>query len=53
MIFSLSSVYISNWKQVKQVLGCLVMEERHTGEKLADFVETLCDSWSIRSKVFF
>ena len=53
MIFSLSSVYISNWKRVKLVLGCLVMEERHTGEKLADFVETLCDSWSIRSKVFF
>ena len=44
MIFSLSSVYISNWKRVKLVLGCLVMEERHTGEKLADFVETLCDS---------
>ena len=46
-----SPVYISNWKRVKLVLGCIVMEDRHTGEKLAEFVENLSDVWSIRSKV--
>ena len=46
-----SPVYITNWKRVKLVLGCLVMEERHTGDKLAEFVENVCEAWSIRSKV--
>ena len=49
--FLKSPVYISNWRRVKLVLGCLVMEERHTGEKMADFVEALCETWRIRSKV--
>ena len=35
---------------MKLVLGCLVMEERHTGEKMADFVEALGETWRIRSK---
>jgi len=49
--FLKSPVYISNWRRVKLVLGCLVMEERHTGEKMADFVEALCETWRIRSKL--
>ena len=51
MSINISPVYISNWKRVKLVLGCLVMEERHTGEKMADFVEHLGEIWHIRSKV--
>ena len=49
--FLKSPVYISNWRRVKLVLGCLVMDERHTGEKMADFVEALGETWRIRSKV--
>ena len=44
-------VYISNWKRVKLVLGCSPFEQRHTGELMAGFVEDVCESWGIRSKV--
>ena len=35
----LCSVYISNWRRVKLVLGCSPFEQRHTGELMASFVE--------------
>ena len=44
-------VYISNWKRVKLVLGCSPFEQRHTGELMAGFVDDVCESWGIRSKV--
>ena len=33
------------------VLGCSPFEQRHTGELMAGFVEDICESWGIRSKV--
>ena len=33
------------------VLGCSPFEQRHTGELMAGFVEDVCESWGIRSKV--
>ena len=50
-LICLCLVYISNWKRVKLVLGCSPFEQRHTGELMAGFVEDICESWGIRSKV--
>ena len=47
----LCSVYISNWRRVKLVLGCSPFEQRHTGELMASFVEDVLESWGIRRKV--
>ena len=45
------SVYISNWRRVKLVLGCSPFELRHTGELMANFVTDTMESRGIRSKV--
>ena len=36
---------------MKLVLGCTPFEERHTGEELAKFIDTVCEAWNIRNKV--
>ena len=32
-------------------LGCCPFEEKHAGDKLADWVEAVLDSWNIRQQV--
>ena len=46
-------VYInSKWRRVKMCLGCIPFEEKHSSEKLADWVDSVIDSWDIREQVY-
>ena len=41
----------SEWKLISVTLGCLLVEERHTAENVANFYEEFASTWNITDKI--